>query len=128
MKYAKGIWVVTVIVVALYLIVVNFSATQTRYRCEGKFTQGDQSEPMTLFFKLDSYRWWVGLWSDSEGAVSIEVPNVWVEYFSRVRKVGDQLQIRDMQDQLKGNFSTLSNAIAITIPTGIFEGDCTPMK
>lgn len=71
----------------------------------------------------------MGLWSESNAAVHIEVPNTYVDYFGHVKKVGDQYQIFDSGNKLKGNFSTLSKALAISLPlklqTDFFDGNCT---
>ncbi len=58
----------------------------------------------------------------------LEVPNIHIEYFGNVKKVGDQYQIFDSASNLKGNFSTLSKTLAIQIPvnlsTDFFDGTC----
>jgi len=70
-------------------------------------------------------RWRVGLWSDSAGDVTLEVPNEWVEYYGHTQEVGDQMQLLDNSRRLKGNFSALSNSLAVDIPaTGFFDGTC----
>ena len=55
----------------------------------------------------------------------MEMPNSFVDYFGHVVRVGDRYQIFDFNKDLKGNFSTLSNALAQSTPAGFFEGTCT---
>lgn len=127
MNPAKAAGVLLALLVVLFLVVVNFSAVETRYRCEGEFARDDQSGHMVAFLKLHGYRWWVGLWGDSDGAAWIEIPNVWVEYFSNVQEVGDQLQLGE-GTKLRGSFSNLSHALAVKVNGGDFKGECTSIK
>ena len=113
--------------IVLFLFVANFSATEKSFACSGTITKENISQgSKTVFIKLTEYRPWVGLWSDSSGSVHLEIPNEWYDYFDHVEVVGDQLQIFDSYPQktIKGNFSTLSNALAIDTPAGLFEGNC----
>lgn len=111
-----------------FVIVANFSAVESRFQCPGQLSSTDGFHPLTVHLKLEEYRWWVGLWSDSDAAVHIEVPNTYVDYFHNVDRVGDQFHIRDSAYKLKGNYSTLSNALAISLPlrlpTDFFDGNC----
>jgi len=72
--------------------------------------------------KVEQYRWWVGLWGKSDGALWIEIPNENIEYFGDIVKVGDQLQIYDYQKNLKGYFSTLSNTLSVLLGEKTFDG------
>jgi hypothetical protein len=111
--------------VALFLIVVNFSAVQTRYECPGTISRNGASETATLFVKVETYRWWVHLWADSDASFWYEIPSVTVGYFGDVIEVGDQLQIYEFQNKgIAGNFSTLSKALALKVPGGFFDGIC----
>jgi hypothetical protein len=52
-------------------------------------------------------------------------PNRTVEYFGHVVEVRDQLQLFDSKRSLAGNFSMLSNTLAVRLPVdGFFEGTC----
>ena len=111
----------------LFLFVANFSATEKSFSCSGGITKENISQgSKTVYIKLTEYKPWVGLWSDSSGSVHLEIPNEWYDYFDHVEEVGDQLQIFDSYPQktIKGNFSTLSKALAIDTPFGLFEGNC----
>jgi hypothetical protein len=126
MKLVKvfGALVATIL---LFVVVFNFSAVESRFQCSGEISSDGNSQSATVYMKLAKYRWWVGLWSDSDGAVWVEIPNVTIDYFEHVEVVGDQLHIYEMYPQQvpKGNFSNLSKALAINIPAaGFFEGGC----
>jgi hypothetical protein len=128
MKVMKILGAVGVAVLLLFVFVANFSAVESRFQCPGELSSTDGSHPLTVFLKLEEYRWWVGLWSESDAVIHIEIPNTYVVYFGNVKKVGDQYQIFDSSQRIKGNFSTLSKVLAINLPvklqTDFFDGTC----
>jgi hypothetical protein len=123
----KALGTLVVVAAALLFVVINFSAVETRYECPGRF---GNREPETVYFVLERYRWWVGLWGDSDGNLRLEVPNQWLGYYAHVTEVGDQLQIRlDRQDdEIAGQFSTLSKAFVLRTHLGPFDGVCTRIE
>lgn len=119
-----------VFVFALILVVLNYSSVETRYKCSGEVTSNAVSRPQTLFLKIELYRWWVGLWGDSDGAVWSEIPQeiTGYEYFPHVSEIGNQLQIRQSKNgNLLGHFSALSQALTLETVPGLFEGMCEKM-
>jgi hypothetical protein len=124
MKLLKYLGAFLVAALGLFLFVVNFSAVETRFQCSGEISSQNNRQQATIFMKLHEYMWWVGLWSDSDGSVWLEVPNRALEYFERVVEVGDQLQIYDYQRNPKGYFSSLSKTLAITSSAWSFDGTC----
>ncbi len=128
MKIMKILGTIGVTALLLFVFVANFSAVESRFQCPGEISSTDGSRPITVYLKLEEYRWWVGLWSESDAAMHIEIPNTYVDYFGNVKKVGDQYQIFDSDKRMKGNFSTLSKALAINLPlklkTDFFDGTC----
>ena len=68
---------VVLFLAVIVFVIVEFAATETAFRCEGKLTYAGQKQPATLFMTLVKYRWWVDLWSDgSDGMVTIEAPKL----------------------------------------------------
>jgi len=124
MKILKYLGALLVAALGLFLFVVNFSAVETRFQCPGEISSQNNSRQATIFMKLHEYRWWVGLWGDSDGSVWLEVPNQTTEYFGHVVEVGDQLQIYGYQRNPTGYFSTLSKTLAITTSGWSFDGTC----
>jgi hypothetical protein len=128
MKLIKILAAIGVVVLLLFIFVVNFSAVESRFQCPGEISSTDGSRPVTVYLKLEEYRWWVGLWSESDAAMHIEIPNTHIDYFGNIKKVGDQYQIFDSANSLKGNFSTLSKTLTIQLPiklkTDFFDGTC----
>lgn len=125
MKAAKYFGLVLVAAFGLFLFVVNFSSAASSFACVGNTSSPQGSRPATVYIKLEQYRWWVGLWSESNGSLHVEVPNTSIDYFGHVVKVGDQFQIFDGQRNLKGDFSALSNTLAFGTTSGFFDGNCT---
>src|SRR3989344_2583957 len=103
--------------IILFLVVGNASIVESHYRCDGAWTGTSQGgDPSTtVYMKLQEYRWLMALRSESDGSVTVEIPNEWGEYFGVVERVGDQLQIykHGSVPELRGAFSTLSNTLAI---------------
>jgi len=64
---------VVLLVVGAFLIVADFSAVSKEYVCEGE-TRWANRPPQKDDGRLRilDYRWWVGLWSDSHGAVRFD--------------------------------------------------------
>jgi hypothetical protein len=126
MKAMKYIGVLLFVATLLFLFVANFSSVASSFECVGKISSKGNSQPATVYIKLKEYRWWVGLWSESDGALHLEIPNTFVDYFGLVVRVGDQFQIFDFEKNLKGNFSSLSKTLALsTRAAGFFDGTCT---
>jgi hypothetical protein len=127
MKLAKYLVAVLILLVAGYLFLVYFSATETRLACDGTMTSKGTGTASKVFVRLQDYRWWVKLWSTSEGSLWLEVPNTTVEYYPRLSVAGDQLQIFNSAGKLQGQLSKLSFALNLSTPAGLFEGSCSEL-
>lgn len=119
MKYIGYLILSTVI---LYAFLVNFSIKESEFKCIGEMAN---KQGQVIYFRLSEARWWVGLWSDSDGSVWIEYPNNWVNNFNDIARVGDIYQIYE-SNKINGTFSTLSNALQIKAygSSYYFEGTC----
>lgn len=124
MKLMKILGVFVVAAILLFVFVAKFSAVESRFQCPGEVSSKGGSRPVTVYLKLEEYRWWVGLWSGSDAALHLEIPNTAFDYFGHVKRVGDQYQVFDSQKNLKGNFSTLSKTLALNTSAGFFDGVC----
>lgn len=128
MNLLKYLGALAVIALLLFVFVVNFSTIESRFQCLGEISSKDGSHPSTVYLELEEYRWWVKLWSESDAAIRIEIPNTYVDYFGNVKKTGNQYQVFDTSKSFKGNFSILSKTLAIRLPvklkTDFFDGTC----
>lgn len=113
-----------IVVVLLFIFIVNFSSVESRYECVGELTFEGETTSKTIYIKIQEYRWWVGLWSDTDGNIQLEIPNETLSYYSNLKEVGDQLQIFGADMNPAGSFSTLSKALTIDTGIGIFDGKC----
>lgn len=130
MKAIKILGGLLAFAILLFLLVANFSAVESRFECNGKITANGAEQPAAVFLKLQKYRWWVGLWSDSSGSAWVEVPNQTISYFEHVTVAGDQLQFWDSfgtapPSKFSGIFSTLSGTLGVKVgATSFFDGTC----
>lgn len=123
----KTIGLLIVVALGLFFVVVNFSiAASTRYECTGTIGAKEPRQPATVYFRLEEYRWWVHLWSDSDGNLWLELPSAGADYYSKIERLGeDLLNIQRTPSELSGSFSRLSQRLAIQTSLGVFEGNCT---
>ena len=122
MAIIKFIGYFFLIAILLFIFVANFSSVESNFECSGEMTSNGSSKPSTIYIKFEKYRWWIG--GDSDGNLYLEIPNETVQYFSNVVDVGPQVQILSSQNEIKGNFSTLSKTLAFSTPVGFFDGTC----
>lgn len=126
-RTAKVIAAFVALSAMLWVVLVFFSSSESRWECLGKLTIIRNPEPATAFMKLEDYRWWVGLWSDSDGMAWIEIPGVANDVYTDVRWNGHNLLLKSgLYEGFGGNFSTLSNALSLQFPGGVFDGLCKP--
>jgi len=114
------------IAIILRVIVFKFSAVETSLECKGKVSAENKTEEATIYIKLSEYRPWVGLWSDADDDLKFEIPSQHLGYYTPIKEVGDQLQVYG--EKIAGNFSKLSNVLALKVPNGFFDGNCTVIK
>ncbi len=130
--FVQFLMVALIVCAVLLYIVVNYSVKyQKIYECSGNVEDINQAKPTKLFVKYASYRWWVSLWSNSDGSLWWEVSKgksyyeVFVEEFETGITIWDyNLQNREKDSQL-GRISFLSGDIALDIGGGEkFTGIC----
>jgi hypothetical protein len=110
------------VVVFLAIVAALNGAQQQRYECSGLFVDNTLKTEGSLFFALETYRWWI-FWAKSDANLKTEIPSVHFAYYPDIRKVGDLLQIyQDGRPQ--GFFSLLSKSLSIQTVAGVFEGSC----
>jgi hypothetical protein len=126
-RTAKVLATAVAVAVTLWVVIVNFSASETRLQCSGALTVDGNPASVVAFMKLHRYRWWVGLWSKSDAVVWVEIPTKAYEYYGDVQLSGDNLLISD-QPRLGGIFSTLSSGLSLNIAGGVFDGLCKPLN
>ena len=123
--------ILIVVLVAVLVVVTNFSAVRTDLKCEGEIVTDEQTRSSTIFMSFDEYRWWVGLWSDSDGSLFVEMSagGNYI-YFDKLKELGGmqtwQIFKGYSEDPaLYGQYSALSKTLLLRTPLGLFEGTCT---
>ncbi|WP_155831726.1 hypothetical protein [Hylemonella gracilis] len=119
------------IATVLFAVAIFFSSVESRYECSGTFSKKEATSKDVIFIKINRYRWWVKLWSPSDGALWVEIPGRGFDYYSSLTTVGDQLQISRTDEELKGlwgYYSSLSNTLVLETFGGMFTGQCSKLK
>jgi hypothetical protein len=108
----------------LLLVQIKFSEIQSKYECDGVFSSADQKTAGKIFIELNEFRFWVHLWSESDGILYTEIPNELFYYYEEISDIGDIIQIYK-DNSFVGQFSKLSKTLALKTPTtGFFDGTC----
>ena len=78
MKIVKWLASAILIVVVGFILVAKYSSATTVYECSGKQDYSEEGEQRSylakMFVKLEEYRWWVHLWSNSDGFLTVRDP------------------------------------------------------
>jgi hypothetical protein len=80
-------------------------------------------EPATVFVKLQEYRRWVGIWSESEGRLWIEEDGGVLHYFSQLEIGAALIFIRrsESEPSRSGKWSKVSNRLSVELAGRQFE-------
>lgn len=130
-KTIKFFLLICLVIILLLAFVIKFSSANTQYECEGHrtFAITGTVEPTKLFLKLEEYRFWVNLWSNSDAALHVEIPNVGFFYFHKLTKEGELLKIYgNSGSEISGHFSNLSKNLALNLGSTFFEGSCNKIE
>ena len=110
------------------LIVTSLSETQVDFVCKGSFDGTE--ERVELHFRLSQYRWWVGVWSESDGNILMELPDGSFEYLADVADEDPIFQIYKSPEELipVGRFSKISDKLTVQTAFGRYNGSCRATK
>ncbi|MCF6319035.1 MAG: hypothetical protein L3J83_07120 [Proteobacteria bacterium] len=128
MKILKFAGAPLLIVILLFVFVANFSSVASNFQCTGEILVDEKPSSATIYIVLMEYRWWVGLWSESDGNIQLEIPNKTLSYYSHIVEAGNRFRIYNPPNEMKGYYSTLSNTLALKTPLGFFDGKCKEIK
>ena len=122
--FFKFLFLFALTAILLFAFVAIFSSKSSSYECVGEMTNGDNLSPSTIYIQLEEYRWWVGLWSDSDGNLKLEIPRRFNEFYEHIVDIDIQLQIYSKPQEMKGYFSPLSKVLSVKTTLGFFDGKC----
>ena len=123
-KALKVLGITLIALVLLFVFAANFSEVETRYKCEATITSEHGSQKETIYLKLSEYRWWVGLWSDSDGMLMLESTDGFMSLFTQLEDNGEKLFIFDDEKRVVGSYSKLSGNLDLDTSRGYIEGPC----
>ena len=133
MRVIKSLLLLLVVMILVLSGILFFSVRESRFSCERDVIQNDQSS--SIFLILEEYRPWVGLWSDSEGTLWVEIPRETVEYFGYLERAGEHLQVYNSrysdgveEKVMVGHFSLLSKTVSLKLNGNFFDGHCTSIE
>lgn len=121
MKIKIALLIITLSIFAYFS--KDLAEVETKYECVGSFDKSYLQEKV-IYIKLNEYRFFTKAWAKSDATIFVEIPSKFVDYISVVTRVGDSFQMYDDNGGLRGNFSTLSNAITLKILNAFFDGKC----
>ena len=128
MNALKAFAKITVCLVLLLIASAYFAAVEKKYKCVGEFSKEGRSTDATIYIELNQYRWWVGLWSDSDGDMVVEAPSVgWGSFYPLLKESGNRIRIHEISpEKYRGDFSTFSGSLTLVDDyAGTFKGECT---
>jgi hypothetical protein len=121
---------VVVVCAGLLYIVINHSTITRELTCVGSLTNGSDRLPDTAHVQLIEYRWWVHLWSDSDGNAKAQLEDFSSSiYISNIKKIGDgSLALYQFKDDdgnnLVGGYREANGEITFRLASGLtFTGD-----
>ena len=79
---------VVILIIGGYVLLANFSTVPLEYVCEGE-TQLSADGPASKDagrLRIEDYRWWVGLWSDSQGRAVFEPKKIGRLFAPKLKK------------------------------------------
>jgi hypothetical protein len=88
----KIIVVAVLLVAVCFYVLVNYSAVTQELTCKGYWKELGQNKEVAevAHVQLTEYRWWVHLWSESDGNVKVQTEKLASAfYIPVVRKIGE---------------------------------------
>jgi len=127
-RFLKYLGLVIAVAAGLLYVVVNYSIEdEYQISCKGQYFQdGKVVDEGEVFFKFQKFRWWVHLWSDSEGDGYVENKGGSIAYLSDIEFLsgwGD-IVFDNYGGAKKGRYSAMSRTMRYIYGNQLFEGKC----
>lgn len=118
----KGTVITVLLLIGGFWVLSNYSAISSRYECIGTYESNDnQIIKGKLFLRIDLYRFYVHLWSNSDGSYFIEDMDGILSYGNKLR---DDSTTSIFLINNDGIFSKISGNLWIKTYLGLFKGKC----
>jgi hypothetical protein len=127
-RFLKYLGLVIAIAAGLFYVVANHSiADEYQIVCKGQyFLKGKVIDEGKVFFKFQKFRWWVHLWSDSDGQGFVENKGGYIHHLSDLEILdgwGD-IVFDKYGGMKKGRYSAMSKTMRYVYGNQLFEGQC----
>jgi hypothetical protein len=131
-RFLKYLGLVIAVVGGFFYIVVNHSISEEiHFVCKGDYSQKESEHGGDLYFTWRKYKWFVDLWSESDGEIYLETGDGYLDFHSNVETVDSfrQLRMRDRYSTpplvLTGQYNFPSKKLWLkSTPSGTFNGIC----
>ena len=124
------ILIAVVLIIAALFVVRNYSAVPRNFACTGTLTKDGTAIDANFAVRITEYRWWVGLWSSSDGSADLEMPGFSVLNFWNMDS--DSIAWSFYRDKrLEVPFGLLSKtSLTANIGTslGVLDGECSEVE
>jgi hypothetical protein len=129
----KTIAVAVLLVGVCFYVVVNYSALTQELTCNGYWKELGQNKEVAevAHVQLTEYRWWVHLWSESDGNVKAQTEKfALAHYIPFVRKINEgSLALYEFGEStdFQGGYRAANGEITLKFSDNlIFVGSCRP--
>ena len=132
-RVLKYIGFAIAIIIGLFYIVANHSISdEIKLECTGNFYyQGDKQPEEKVFFKFKKYRWWVGIWGDSQGTGYVQRESGHLDYIPWLEFVSgwDDIVFDNAGGAKSGRYSAMTRIMRyVPFAKNLFEGKCVDGK
>jgi hypothetical protein len=122
----KWVFIAALVLIGGMWILGNYSQIPSRYECNGTYESNDaKTTKGKLFLRINLYRFYVHLWSDSDGNYFMEDMRGTLSYGNKLRDDGTTAIYLTNND---GMLSKTSGNLWIKTSMGLFEGNCSRMQ
>ena len=119
----KAIVIAVLLLTGGFWVLSNYSEIPSRYECNGTYeSNNNQISKGKLFLRINLYRFYVHLWSESDGNYFIEDMDGNLSYGNKLRD--DSTTSIYLIDN-DGMLSRTSGSLWIKSYLGLFKGKCT---
>lgn len=129
-KLLKYVGLVVILIITINVFIINFSTTETKYQCTGEIVTDGTSDSINFFMVHTEYRFWVHLWSKSDGKMLLEYPDGTLDSYLYLKDSDPLIYIHESTSDTgwKGRFSSLSKDLRLSTYLGRFRGKCERLK
>jgi hypothetical protein len=112
----------------LCIILIEFSSKEIDFDCEGSYKAGGEIISETIHIKYTQYSWWIRVFSNVDGELVAEAPNLMPKKYDVIFSDGNVLFYNynsiKREHMLSGLYSKESKRIGLNLGEREFNGEC----